>query len=273
LFSASGSYNIGPETTMTTQEKAVQVFTTKLACKRRLGEAQGSETSGLSCFLAAESSVISMPSLKMTGPDLPAETAAKQLKAPLEADKHRIGVIPQTILQNVSQAFGKMIDQRLPAVLKMANKEQSQVAALMASGQSIPTSFTCAETKFRPLPLSKGFVKELGRSTAIILPLVFKLIIDISFFGSRSMQVTITAPGTVIGTFSTNCQRIQSIKITIDTESVYRQMSDRCDQVVLECLQTATELSSQIKVLDRPRSFSRETSSPSKPNRQWGSAA
>lgn len=271
---------------MATPEKALHVFTTKLASKRRLGETSGAGCSTLKCFLGNEAAQCSITSLRVKNSscaETSAETSIEKMSTMMEATKETVGKIPDLLLQNVSQSFGKMVDTRLNSVLTLMMTRKSftgeatpadesiRVASLLSSTKMSPISFASAETKFRPLHISRWYEKKLGRTKAIILPFVFKTIVAMNILGSKSVEVTITAPGTAIGSFVSGSPRIQSVEVTINAEVVHRCMVERCDQAVKECLRTATDI---LRLANEESSTRRSKNRVfNKKNTLWSSAA
>lgn len=243
---------------MATPEKCLYVFTSKLGCKKSvsdpvIGESEASSV--LPCFLENESSRCTLPSLqlgKCSCLKSSEEEAIDELKSSLEARKATMKLAPSALLQNISRSFGTMIDNRIKQVhlmmlssAKEHDKEHDlnlKLASLLCSEKSCPTSFTVAESSFRPLSVSKGHVKEVGRIKAVILPLVFKTTISINILGVKELNVAITAPGTIVGTFLGTCTRLRTAEVTLDTSAVYRDMKEQCDQVVTATFETAAQM-------------------------------
>ena len=243
---------------MATPEKCVYVFASKLGCKKEISDpfTDRSETSSmLPCFLENDASRCTIPSLYLgkCSRFKPSEAEAiKELKSSLEARKSTISLAPTAVLQNVSRSFGTMIDNRIKQVhlMMLASADENskehqmnlQLSSLLCSDKNCPTSFTSAESSFRPLPVNKGFVKQHGRIRAVILPLVFKATININILGVKELAVTITAPGTIVGTFVGSCTRLRTADITLDTSAIYLSMRRRCDQVVTATFEAASQL-------------------------------
>lgn len=240
---------------MATPEKCIYVFTSKLGCKKNISTPvnDDAEASMLPCFLENESSRCTLPSLRLgksfclTSSE---EETVEELKSSLEARKATIALAPTALLQNVSRSFGTMIDNRIKQVHLMINADENdkehdvslKLASLLCSEENCPTSFVAAESSFRPLPLSKGHIKEVGRTKAVILPLIFKATITINVLGVKERKVTIVAPGTVVGTFQGSCTRLRTAEVTLDTSAIYTSMKDRCDEVVAFTFETASQM-------------------------------
>ena len=243
---------------MATPEKCLFVFTSKLGCKRTLSNSipEDSEASNvLACFLDNDSSRCTLPSLCLqehSSLKLPEEKSIEELKTTLDVTKQTISVAPTALLQNVCRSFGTMIDNRIKEVNLMALENKTitdkdncmdlKLSSIMLSEKKCPTSFTSAELSFRPLAISKGFTKHVGRLKAVILPLVFKTTVIVNILGVQNLKVAITAPGTIVGTFLGSCNRLQSVDVTVDTKAVFLCMKARCDQVVIEAFETAARL-------------------------------
>jgi len=243
---------------MATPERCVYVFTSKLGCKKNVSDPITDDTndsSMLPCFLENESSRCTLPSLqlgKCSCLKTSEEEAVEELKSSLEARKATISLAPTAVLQNITKAFGTMIDNRIKQVhlMMLANADEHgkandfnlKLSSLLCSEESCPTSFVAAESNFRPLPVSKGHVKEVGRIKAVILPLVFKTTITINVLGVKEIKMTLTAPGTIVGTFLGTCTRLRTAEVTLDTSAVYSSMKERCDQVVSATFETAAQI-------------------------------
>lgn len=235
---------------MATPEKCLYVFTTKLGCRKNVSDPvdSHSETSMLPCFLDSESSRCTLPSLSLSSSCLKStedEAVGKLSSSSLEARKATIGFAPTALLQNISRSFGTMIDNRIKDVQQMmlagANEPDDlnlTLASLLSSEKRCPTSFLSAESSFRPLPMSKGHVKEVGRIRGVILPLVFKTHIVIDILGVKKLTVTLTAPGTIVGTFG-GTTRLKSAEVNLHTGTLYSCMKEQCDQVVQKTFETA----------------------------------
>lgn len=244
---------------MATPEKCVYVFTSRLGCKKGVSSPEkddGEASSMLPCFLENESSTCTLPSLHLRKDAFlkssSSEETIKELKSSLEARKGTISFVPTAILQNVTRSFGNMIDNRIKQVhlcmlanADEKNKEQDvnlKLASLLCSEKNCPTVFTSAESSFRPLPLSKGHIKHVGRIKAVILPLVFKTTITINILGTKERKVTLVAPGTIVGTFHGSCTRLRTAELTLDTSAMYSSMKERCDGVVAFTFETASRM-------------------------------
>lgn len=243
---------------MATAEKCVYVFTSKLGCKKNVSDpvlSESEESSMLPCFLDDESSRCTFPSLQLGKCSClkpSEEEAVEELKSSLEARKGTIALAPTALLQNVTKSFGTLIDNRIKQfhLMMLANADNDdrgqnlnlRLASLLCSEKSCPTTFISAESSFRPLTLSKGHVKEVGRIKAVILPLVFKTTITINILGTKQIKITLTAPGTIVGTFMGSCTRLRTAEVTLDTSAIYSSMKQRCDQVVATTFETAAHM-------------------------------
>lgn len=252
---------------MATPEKCLFVFTTKLGSKKALGpeDSRGESNNKLPCFLDGESSKCSFPSLSLVNYccTAPSEESIEHLKSPVELRKQLVSIAPKLLLKNISRSFGTMIDNRIHQVnlMLVANAHNDsmdmRLSKVLSSDNGSPTCFTSAETIFRPLDLNKGFTKMVGRLKVVILPLVFKTVVSIKVLGIKDINVSITAPGTIIGTFGGACSRLQTAEVTLDTASLYSSMTSRCDQVVQEAFEVAALLSamettSKVPAFDAP---------------------
>lgn len=245
---------------MATPEKCVYVFTSKLGCKKQVSADPVSDESGdgssmLPCFLEDESSRCTLPSLRLGNASCvksSEEEAVEELKSSLEARKATIRMAPTAVLQNISRSFGTMIDNRIKQVhlmmLASANDHDKEhdlnlkLASLLCSEKNCPTSFIAAESNFKPLPVSKGHIKQVGRIKAVILPLVFKTTISINILGAKELRVTLTAPGTIVGTFLGSCTRLRTAEINLHTATMYSCMKEQCDHVVTTTFETAAQM-------------------------------
>jgi hypothetical protein len=203
------------------------------------------------------------------------QEASDELKSALVLNKQTISVAPTTLLKNISISFGTMIDNRIKHVhrLLVANSHENhkvdelnqKLSSLLFSEKSSPTCFTSAESSFRTLSMSQGFVKTIGRLKAVILPLIFNTTIQINILGVKNVKVLITAPGTITGTFFGSCNRLRSADIAIDTAAVYQCMKAHCDQVVGEAFEKAALLSniqSSNGCIEKPTQATGPTKSP-----------
>lgn len=239
---------------MATPEKCVYVFTSRLGCKKNVSTPVNDDaeaSSMLPCFLENESSLCTLPSLQL-GKCSSEEEAVEELKSSLEARKATISMAPTAMLEHFTRSFGNLIDNRIKQVhhMMLTNADENdkehdvnlKLASLLCSEKNCPTSFVAAESSFRPLPLSKGHIKQVGRLKAVILPLIFKATITINVLGVKERKVTIVAPGTIVGTFQGSCTRLCTAEVTLDTSAVYSSMKDRCDQVVAFTFETASRM-------------------------------
>lgn len=237
---------------MTTAEKSLQVFTSRLASKKRAGDAETTACSLLPSLMANESSRCSLPTLELDAM-IDADSCIEQLGTRVEAKRGDMDRVPNMLLRSVCKSFDNMFQDSLRNVRSMllSNCDTTistldlyknlQTATILSCTKDFPIDFNSAETIVKVLP-GKGFVKHIGKTKAVILPLVFKAVIEISILGKKTIEVTIRAPGTTVGTFSSTCHRIQSVDITVEPKAMYRSMKSSCDQVAQECRHVVNEM-------------------------------
>ena len=124
--------------------------------------------------------------------------------------------------------------------LQPAAKHNIYAAAMLVAMEGVlPVVLLHTETIFRTLPLSKGFLKVKAASQIVALPFVLTVVVVAKIVGAKMVQVRITAPGAIVGTFSNLDDRIDQAEVQIDTARLYRSMKKRCDQIVKKAYDTA----------------------------------
>jgi hypothetical protein len=189
------------------------------------------------------------------------DAAASNLRQPLKVRKSELQNLPMKLLWNVSQAFMSLVDSRLRSSLTSLvrrSRGRSQeddaltpvLVGLLASSSSSPINPTTIVTTFRTLEYS-----ERNADGDYILPLIFEAVIDLNILGN-TVAVTMKAPGTVRGTFTSNVEEAQvvglgptellKVDIQIDTAALLLSMMSQARMAVRKAVGFATVVASHL---------------------------
>lgn len=165
-------------------------------------------------------------------------------------ERSSIASLPRILLRNATLSFGEFVDSRLTQFASLLStrakpETNTQVAKLLQG--AAPISFTCAESTFRTLPL----MNHQSSRQIVIIPFILTVMISTEILGVKTVQVRLTAPGTIVGTFSPVDKKMTQADIQIDVDRLYRSMKMRCDQVVKKAYDTATAQAQDVPPKER----------------------
>lgn len=213
--------------------------------------------------MSSSRSCISTPRLSIEMSDRPSleNSPAKAMGDRITVERNCVSTLPKTLLENIVRSFDHLIDTKLNRLSQflvkrtketlLQGKERAihptlqslQAATMLVSKDGVPpVTFIYTESNFRTLPLTKGFLKVKMATKIVVLPFVLTVVIFANIFGAKTVQVRITAPGAIVGTFSNLDDRIDQAEVQIDTERLYGSMKRRCDQIVKKAYDVALSL-------------------------------
>jgi hypothetical protein len=182
----------------------------------------------------------------------------KAMDMQMRVERSSVSSLPKVLLDNVVLSFEDLLEARiqrftqflvsksmhtLPGAKTSENAlahENLQVVAMLVNKHGTPTiSLSHCESTFRALPISKGFVKMQGSTRIVIIPFVLTVKVFTKMLGVKTVQVGLTAPGTVVGIFSTCDTKIDMADVQIDSARLLKNMKRRCDQVVKKAYETS----------------------------------
>jgi hypothetical protein len=246
-----------------TPESRLETFTTMLGWQHTTDsmatKAQAvNRLLALGKSLAHPTSCVTVPKLLSTekGDRSAQDDPVQNMSTRISIERNTVNSLPGLLLGNATLSFGEMVDSRLlqfAHLLPTRTKPRTNAgAAKLLQGKS-SISFTRAESIFRTLPQAKAFLKFHGTNRVVIIPFVFTVKIYVKILGVKTVQVRMTAPGTIVGTFSIDDQKLAQADIQIDAARLHKSMKMKCDQVLKKAYDTATLLTqntaqSQLKV-------------------------
>ena len=255
---------------MTSPEVCLQTFTTHLGYHHRANAFAISKTElfrleGIEGLLSESTSRVTVPSLSTRSQDKETTSSANNpvqaMNTKITVERSSVGSLPRALLDNIVFSFGNLVETRLNQFMRLLEARTKQkmlkaaerddpsthqnrrAAALLVSTEDSPTAaFAHTESIFRTLPLSKGFVKRDGSNRIVIIPFILTVKIFTEILCVKTVQVRLTAPGTIVGTFLSLGDKIDHAEVQVDAERLYRCMKMRCDQVVKKSFETAKAL-------------------------------
>lgn len=190
----------------------------------------------------------------------PSNDPLDSMKKKITIDRASIGLLPSSILYSLAKSFGNLTNTRLQHFARLlvarnkqpvlkndsedlaSNRRNLHVATLLMSIECPATRFVREESKFRMLPLSKAILKIHGSDRIVILPFVFEVKFFVEILGTKTVQLRLTAPGTIVGAFSKLEPKIKFAEMQIDIVRLYKCMKLRSSQVVKKAFDTAGAL-------------------------------
>ena len=224
-------------------------------------EAETKSLQRLETFLSTSTSCVSAPRLtsQLSAQSLSTNRPEKAMGAKIRVERNAVSSLPKTLLENVVRSLDHLLDARLhqlaqcllkrfndtlmqenEGTLHLSATQSVHAAAMLVAKEGVPPVVIIrAESIFRTLPLSRGFVKVKTASQFVALPFILTVVVVARIFGAKMVQVRMTAPGAIVGNFSNLDDRIDQADVQIDTAWLYRSMKVRCDQIVKKAYETA----------------------------------
>lgn len=217
----------------------------------------------MECSLSTSRSCVSAPrlSIEMSGRPSLESTPADAMGDRIKVERNCVSTLPKTLLDNVVRSFDHLIDTKLNGFSQslvrrtkealLQGKERTihptlqnlQAATMLVAKEGVPpVTFIHTESNFRTLPLTKGFLKVKMATKIVVLPFVLTIVVFAKILGAKTVQVRITAPGAIVGTFSNLDDRIEQAEVQIDTERLYSNMKRRSDQIVKKAYDVALSM-------------------------------
>jgi hypothetical protein len=238
-----------------TPESRLEMFTIMLEWQHNTDDMLTTKAQAVPRFIALEQFLAQHPTSCVTVPELllskekgdsrAQDDHVQNMSTRISIEINTINSLPETLLGNATLSFGELVDSRLLQFAKLlptrTKPSTNAGAAKLLEGKS-PVIFTRAESIFRTLPQAKAFMKFHGANRIVIIPFVFTVKIYIKILGVKTVQVRMTAPGTIVGTFSIDDQKLAQADVQIDVARLHKSMKMKCDQVVKKAYDTATHL-------------------------------
>lgn len=221
----------------------------------RLLRLERSLLNSTSCVTVPQLSTMSASEGDLPSADL---NRLKAMGMRIQVERSSVSSLPKALLDNVVMSFEDLLDTRLQRFTQfLLSKsmrtvhgakasentlahENLQAVSMLVNMHGTPTiSISHYESTFRALPMSKGFVKMQGSKRIVIIPFVLTVKVFTKMFGIKTVQLGLTAPGTVVGIFSTSDNKIDCADVQIDSARLLKSMKRRCDQVVKKAYETS----------------------------------
>ena len=178
------------------------------------------------------------------------ETAALYLARPLALTRIELEAAPVALLGNLSESFMSLVDSRLRsslvALLRQSPNQHeatlSNVLAGLLSTSANPISPTAVVTSFRVLPVS-----DRAQNGDHVAPLVMETVIDLEIL-QQLVSVTVVAPGTIQGAFSTTSSdgMLTNVEVVLDTVAFLQSMMKQARFAVRKAVAIASGIASKI---------------------------
>lgn len=194
--------------------------------------------------------------------------AAHSLAVPITANQSSVDSIPSHLLQNLTASLKRLIDSRMRsslAALRHTMKDgidDSIMKLLLVTLDpiritTVVTSFTVVaisadglisqcdnrrqseETQQRGAPVVEG-------PKRITLPLILEAIIDAKVLGKMA-NLTLQAPGTIMGTMHPTNSLLTSVSVTFDTMALLKSMMSQARIIVKKGIREAACISANFK--------------------------
>lgn len=192
------------------------------------------------------------------------DVAAAKMALPLTATPEDIHTVPSKLLSSLCTSLMTLVNSRLRssacALLQKArsmddgkSKEMIMLTSMLVPHQRSrrqPVAITGAITSFRSLCNATSISADLAHYTTtsraskeVILPLIFEAEITLKLVGTFETTVSVHAPGSVSGVFSTMMPSLLShVDISLETTALLDSLMECARSIVKQSVATAAGL-------------------------------